>query len=83
MLGKGGGMSDRNRPRRSLWMYGLESEEPSYDQRVAAAVVQNVRDQLALFKELGPIVQPAIDDGSVLLVGATYALASGEVTLLD
>jgi hypothetical protein len=25
----------------------------------------------------------AIDDGSVLLVGATYALASGEVTLLD
>jgi carbonic anhydrase len=53
------------------------------DQRVPAAVVQNVRDQLALFKELGPIIRPAIDDGSVLLVGATYALASGEVTLLD
>ena len=37
VLEKGGGMGDRKRPRRSLWMYGLESEEPSYDQRVAAA----------------------------------------------
>ena len=37
MLEKGGGMTDTNRPRRSLWMYGLESEEPSYDQRAAAA----------------------------------------------
>jgi len=30
-------MSERQRPRRSLWMYGLEAEEPSYQQRAAAA----------------------------------------------
>ena len=30
-------MSERERPRRSLWMFGLESEEPSYEQRSAAA----------------------------------------------
>ena len=30
-------MSERKRPRRSLWMFGLESEEPSYEQRAAAA----------------------------------------------
>src|SRR5215472_10742690 len=34
---EGGGMDDRERPRRSLWMFGLESEEPSYEQRAAAA----------------------------------------------
>jgi alkyldihydroxyacetonephosphate synthase len=36
-LAKGGGMSERERSRRSLWMYGLEAEEPSYEQRAAAA----------------------------------------------
>ena len=30
-------MSERKRPRRSLWMFGLESEEPSYEQRVETA----------------------------------------------
>ena len=30
-------MSDRQRRRQSLWMYGLEAEEPSYEQRAAAA----------------------------------------------
>jgi alkyldihydroxyacetonephosphate synthase len=30
-------MGDTERPRRSLWMFGLESEEPSYDQRAAEA----------------------------------------------
>ena len=34
---QGGAMSERKRPRRSLWMFGLESEEPSYEQRAAAA----------------------------------------------
>jgi carbonic anhydrase len=51
--------------------------------QLPAAVVENVRAQLAVLRQLGPILSPAIDDGSVLLVGATYALASGEVTLLD
>jgi alkyldihydroxyacetonephosphate synthase len=37
-LKKAGGMGDDGkRPRRSLWMYGLESEEPSYEQRAAEA----------------------------------------------
>ena len=30
-------MGERERPRRSLWMFGLESEEPSYEQRRSAA----------------------------------------------
>jgi alkyldihydroxyacetonephosphate synthase len=37
MLTKVGGMSEQQRPRRSLWMYGLEAEEPSYEQRAATA----------------------------------------------
>ncbi|HEY1733332.1 MAG TPA: carbonic anhydrase [Acidimicrobiales bacterium] len=53
------------------------------DQQIAAAVAQNVRDQVALLEALGPIVQPAVAGGSLTIVGATYALASGVVTLLD
>ncbi len=30
-------MGERTRPRRSLWMFGAESEEPSYQQRAARA----------------------------------------------
>jgi hypothetical protein len=30
-------MGEGGRPRRSLWMFGLESEEPSYEQRRSAA----------------------------------------------
>ncbi len=45
MLTKVGGMSEQQRPRRSLWMYGLEAEEPSYEQRAATAA--------RLSKELG------------------------------
>jgi len=30
-------MGEREQSRRSLWMFGLESEEPSYEQRTAAA----------------------------------------------
>jgi carbonic anhydrase len=60
-----------------------KTENRPADEQLPAAVTENVRDQLAVLRQLGPIVQPAIDDGSVLLVGATYALASGVVTLLD
>ncbi len=53
------------------------------DQQLTATIVQNVRDQLTVLGGLAPILQPAVVDGSVKLVGATYALTSGEVTLLD
>ena len=43
---QGDAMSERKRPRRSLWMFGLESEEPSYEQRAAAAA--RLSDQLGV-----------------------------------
>jgi carbonic anhydrase len=52
------------------------------DQQLDAAIAQNVLNQVGVLQTLGPILEPAISSGSVLLVGAEYLLKSGLVRVL-
>jgi carbonic anhydrase len=52
-------------------------------QRWAAAVERNARDQVEALRALDPVLGPAVAAGTLRIVGATYALGSGAVRLLE
>ncbi len=47
------------------------------------AIVANVRRNVAKLNALGPIIAPRVTKGEVKVVGATYDLATGKVTLVE
>ena len=47
------------------------------------AIVANVRRNVAKLNTLGPIIAPRVTKGEVKVVGATYDLATGKVTLVE
>jgi carbonic anhydrase len=47
------------------------------------AINANVREGVKTLKGLDPLIAPAVKEGKVKVVGATYDLRTGKVTMLD
>jgi carbonic anhydrase len=62
---------------------GLAGIKDQKGDRVENATRANVREGVKKLKGLDPILAPAVKDGKVKVVGATYDLRSGKVELVE